>query len=685
MSFVHPGYLWFLGLLTLPILIHLFYFRRHKRFYFPSLKYLKQQDQEKKTVKNLKRWVVLACRLLLAAAFILAFAQPQWTDAKKTKDGIPITVIYIDNSYSMTAKGVEGILLSESKETAKRMINEGNSKTRYMLCSNALSGIERKVHNKLTAIQYVDELSLSRIPRNIASVMTFQDEYLRRYNQEIAKIASIQRILLSDFQKYNSSLDNYVAQNLEIPCKTHIVQTVPQRVENRTIDSLWTETPVHKPGQALTLFCRVNNHSDAPVENLDVTLLFDGKKRMTTLSVNAHQSGIANFTINPQRTGYLEGKLSVTDPTVTWDDEFFFTNRSAEVAKILIVNGNGATNSPEKVFQTEPFYEVSSKGEQSFGLSDLRRVDLLVLNGLNTLPSGMSELIKNYVNQGGSVFILPGLAIDQKEYNVLLNALGLATFSGTTDQGNQVASIQYRSTFFRGMFEKEKKDLNLPLIKTLNVQRGFRQSNSEILIQLRNNFPLLLHQRTNGNVFLLTACPDLFNGGIARHAIYPSMLLRAAELSIRSLSMYYTLGNAAQISLEHNGNADETINLLKDQEEHIPKQRQMDNRVLIQLNTPELMEHLSEGIYTLKGAQESLKIGINSDRTESLLSYMDESSLKNTFASKGIEQVDFKKLDRGASTLDLSLNDSSSYWEIFVILALIFALIEMAIIKFWNP
>ena len=685
MSFVHPEYLWFLTLLAIPILIHLFYFRRHKRFYFPSLKYIKQQEQEKKSVKNLKRWLILAFRLLLIAALIFAFAQPMFKGKGPAKDGIPVTLIYLDNSYSMSAKGVEGSLLSESKEISKRIVNEANSKMRFIICTNALSGIERKLHTKATAFRYLDEVQLNRTPRHLGTVLTFQDEYITRYHREIGKIASVQRILVSDFQTCTSDLAAYKPNMLPMPVENHVLQIIPQKMENRTIDSLWTEEPVHKPGQPIKLFFRVKNCSEMPVENLNVGLDFEGNKRSTNVSLKSNESQVSYFLITPTTTGFLEGTLSLSDPTVIWDDAFYFTNRSAKSGKVLLINGKESGAFPEKAFKTEPYYEIVSRNEESFNAQDLFNNDLVVLNELNSLPSGNADALKAFVAQGGSIFIIPGKDINQDEYNYLLKKLGMTPFSGTMDAGNQVSEIRYRSAFFRGMFEKEKQDLNLPLMKRIYSMGSSNQSNAEPLIILRNKLPLLLHYRTVGNVFLLTGSTEESNGGLVRHALYPSLLLRAAELSIRSLPLYYILGESSMLSMEKSNLSEEPVQLVRNQETFIPRQTQRGNLVSVQLNTPEMLERMNEGIYQVTGADLQAKIGINLNRGESNLNYRNQAGIQETFSRKGMDRINYSSLARGASSYSITLDKPNASWEIFVILALIFAMAEMAVIKFINP
>ena len=125
MWFVNPAFLWAFGLLAIPVLIHLFHFRRYKRVYFPSLKTLKELNREKKSIKSLKKWVILVLRLLAFASLVLAFAQPFFLkDQQKSVSGISVVSIYIDNSFSMSAKGMEGSLFNESKELARKLIEK---------------------------------------------------------------------------------------------------------------------------------------------------------------------------------------------------------------------------------------------------------------------------------------------------------------------------------------------------------------------------------------------------------------------------------------------------------------------------------------------------------------------------------------------------------------------------------
>ena len=246
MSFVHPGFLWFLSLLAIPILIHLFHFRRFKRFYFPSLKYLKEQEQEKKSVKKLRRLLILLTRLLALTSLIFAFAQPFFQSDKQVKGGIPVVSIYIDNSMSMGAKGTEGELLSEAKEASKKIIQNSSGNVRFFITTNSFSAIERKLHAKSTALQYIDQINFCKTPRPLNQVLSWQDEFLMRYHREEVNIANLDRIVFSDFQKSTATMGNYKSEKAPFTQRVHLIPCLPQSNENLSIDSVWQESPVHR-------------------------------------------------------------------------------------------------------------------------------------------------------------------------------------------------------------------------------------------------------------------------------------------------------------------------------------------------------------------------------------------------------------------------------------------------------
>lgn len=202
MKFVYPEFLWALFALAIPIIIHLFNFRKYKTLYFSSLQFIKHVDQQTRSTQKLKHLLVLALRLLVYTFIIFAFSQP-YIPANEGSEtaGKPVLAIYIDNSYSMTAKGTEGELLSEAREMSRKMINSATLETRILLTTNAMSGIEQRLLTKVDALDYLDKIEPSALVRSLDDVLNWQRAFIDKEHLNNQKIGVRQYVFFSDFQK----------------------------------------------------------------------------------------------------------------------------------------------------------------------------------------------------------------------------------------------------------------------------------------------------------------------------------------------------------------------------------------------------------------------------------------------------------------------------------------------------
>ena len=76
MKFLYPEFLFGLFTLIIPIIIHLFNFRRSKKVYFSSTRFLKNIKKSTSQKRQIKHFLILFSRLLFLTFLVLAFAQP---------------------------------------------------------------------------------------------------------------------------------------------------------------------------------------------------------------------------------------------------------------------------------------------------------------------------------------------------------------------------------------------------------------------------------------------------------------------------------------------------------------------------------------------------------------------------------------------------------------------------------
>src|SRR3954469_9249095 len=109
MHFIYPGFLVALAALSIPVIIHLFNFRRFRKIYFTNVRFLKEIKQDTKSRSRLKHLLVLFSRLLALTFLVLAFAQPFLPAKTNSAIGQSRRIsVYIDNSFSMDALSKNG-------------------------------------------------------------------------------------------------------------------------------------------------------------------------------------------------------------------------------------------------------------------------------------------------------------------------------------------------------------------------------------------------------------------------------------------------------------------------------------------------------------------------------------------------------------------------------------------------
>jgi len=200
MQFVHPELLWALLALSIPIIIHLFHFRRFKKVYFTNVRFLKEIKDEKSTRRRLRKLLVLLCRLLAFAFIILAFAQPFISEDDTAKFGKNNVSVFIDNSFSMTASSEDVPLMDKAKRKAEEIIAAYSETDRFQILSHEMKGYQLRWINKENTIQSIEEIELNPEVSMLENVLQIQQQYLPDDGNNII-------YYISDFQKASQTLN----------------------------------------------------------------------------------------------------------------------------------------------------------------------------------------------------------------------------------------------------------------------------------------------------------------------------------------------------------------------------------------------------------------------------------------------------------------------------------------------
>ncbi|MDD2984302.1 MAG: BatA domain-containing protein [Crocinitomicaceae bacterium] len=679
MKFEHPGFLFAFLLLAIPILIHLFNFRRYKTLYFSSLQFLKQVDQETKSVQKLKHLLVLITRILAFSALIIAFAQPYIPVDKTSKAGeIPVLAIYLDNSFSMTMKGTEGELISEAREQARKLINQASEGTRILLVTNEMNSLEQRLASKADAIDRLDQIKVSSMVRNTGEVLNWMRDELEKESANQQKIGTKQFVILSDFQKNSSDLAKLKSDSANY---YYPIQFVPQVFSNIYIDSIWFNDPNFKVDVNNELNIRVKNVGNQDLASVELQVEINDTKRSAFVEVEANQETVVAINYSDLKPGIKKGVARINDKQLYFDDDYFFSYEVKKNASILIINGENAVPNINQVYRLDSYYQVTEVNENSITQDVLQGKNLVVINGMNDISTGFSSTIFDFVKQGGALALFPGEKINASSWNQLLIQLNMPTLGAVQSEGVKIKSIQHQDAFFKGVFEKKPDNLNLPLQNKIYRTNNHSKSNALNLIQLQNGSPLLVRSNSNYTVFLFGSSLAPSFGNLTSNALFSTIVLRMAEMSQTRLPLSLTIGSDSKFPIFKMPKTESPIHIKNAEIDFIPSMEKLNQINYISIAGP-ASNILQAGMYELVSEKSLGTIALNYNRQESDIRTFKINEVKDLFTEREILNVKTTSISQGQSLSMTDLDKPIEYWRIFLILAIAFLIAEMAIIRF---
>ncbi|MBK7669582.1 MAG: BatA and WFA domain-containing protein [Sphingobacteriaceae bacterium] len=425
MSFVFPSFLYALFAVSIPIIIHLFNFRKYKTVYFTNVKFLRELKQESQSKSRLKELLILAARILAITCLVLAFAQPVLVDKTAViKTGDKAIGIYIDNSFSMEGLNKNGSLLSDAKKRANEIIDAFGNADRFMLLTNDFEGKHQRLLSKEEIKDAITELRISAAVKPLSSVVKRQNDFLKS-----SKAKDLRQFIISDFQKSVSDFKNMNADTL---ISTTLIPLAANNNNNIYIDSCWFETLVQQKGIIQKLNIRVWNKSNQAVENGTIKL-FINKQQIGIASYNADANSKAEtkLTFECKEEGFNFCSLKIEDYPIVFDDELFFSFNSKLNISALVINGKDSKTGThfKSLMQNDSLFNFKENNEQAIDYALFATSNLIVLNEVENFSSGLIAEITKYVDNGGYLAIIPATKANQQNYNDFYKTLNLPFIS----------------------------------------------------------------------------------------------------------------------------------------------------------------------------------------------------------------------------------------------------------------
>ena len=654
MNFAFPSFLWALSALSIPIIIHLFNFRRTTRIFFSNTRFLRQLRQETTQKRKLKQYLVLASRLLFLFFFVMAFAQPFLPAQEQMNSGREVT-IYLDNSYSMLSLvGEKTRALDAGIRFSKEIVSLFPQDTRYKLLTNDFAPFSNSFKTKTEIIDLLTQIRLSPVSRTFKEV----NQHIGTDQQDV--------FFLSDFQK--STLGALSPNLIDTLQSWRLVPIPLESATNVLVDSVYLEDPFMVGGQHNTLNVRLRNIGNKSREGLVLKLTInDVQSGTASVNLEANASALAKFDLAQGLKGWNRAVVSFTDFPVSFDNEFYITLNFSD--KIKIVEVRKGNTFIEKVFANTTLFSYRAFEQGNVDLGVLSQADLVILNNIETPDATLSGAIREHQRGSGSMLMVPSSKSDLNSYRSLIEGLVL-----TKDESTEMQILDkpdFQNPFFENVFEERSSSMAMPRSRSV-ISWGADRS---ALLKFKDGRPFLSRVH---NVFLLASPLDSKFSDFQSHALFVPVMYRIAASGHRVSQKPYYLLSESMVTLQADSLGGELPVRLVGKQEVVPAQRRNGDRVILEI--PKFS--IDPGFYYARVQQDTLGlVAFDMDKHESLLEQWSGEEVKSLLGNG-------KNISLFGSAAAGSFSDEikerylgTSLWKYALILALIFLLAEVLLIR----
>jgi len=650
MHFKYPAIFYFLFILIVPILIHLFNLKKFKKIEFTNVQFLKKISIETRKSSQVKKLLILATRLLCFTALIFTFSQP-YLGNKKIEDNRHY-YIYLDNSESLNTNGNNGNLL---KTATHDIIENSPENERYSLLTN--DDLRINISKK----ELKKDLRNIQISNNITS---FEDKInaiereLKNKSNDLYKI-----LLISDFQYFTKKINNEFT-NVTRPFS--VVKLTSNVKNNISVDSVYISTyNTYEKVVSVVIKNQGDEKNDIPIALYNSSKLINKR----SFSILKNEEKILEFPI--ENFHQFKGKIQIDfNESFMFDNVFYFTINSSKKTSILTIGKSLPYIS--KIFNSDEF-DYSSASLQNLNYNSISSQQLIILNQIQSITKVLESSILKFIENGGNLLVIPNKNIELNTYNSFFKKINSGEILNKYKDSLKITTINFEHPLFRDVFTKEVRNFEYPAV-ALNYTHNLK---GNAILMFENKTPFLYEVANSfSKIYLFSSPLDIQSSNIVNSPIIVPTLYNMAKQSLELTKPYYILQKENTIEISKKIEKNEILKISNQKKSFIPSQINFANKVVLStINEPK-----TAGFFDITLNRDTLNyLAYNNSPNESLLTFYDLNTVKkenkNITIFSSIKEY-FKEINEK--------NKVQSLWRLFLAIAIVSLLLEILILKFFS-
>jgi len=685
MNFLNPAILFGLLAASIPLILHLLNLRKQKKVEFSSLRFLKELQKSKIRRIKIKQILLLILRTLLIIFIVMAFARPvvesslpYFTSYSKTS-----AVIIIDNSYSLAASDEFGNRFRQSKNVALSILSElkegdeasvittSNNQDNY---SNSLTGDFDFLKDNISKIE------ISTEENNLKYAVTQANDLLKNtinLNKDVYIITDGQKNILNKMSDSVKIIDEKLGVLI-----AKVGRNSSFNIDNISIDSLRVISQIYTQNKVVEFEVGIKNNTNNDISGLIVSLSYDGERAaQKSLDIKSGKLGFINISAPVKETGIISGMVSIETDAIDEDNQRYFGFIVPEAPKICLIQEK------KDIFLDVLFNKVSESNIEidKFSVSESGKINLSLYDNLYLVNGKYSTTLLNrlelFVKEGGNLFVFANDERNEEFDNFMKKMnLNLGSFVDI-GEGSPInfSSMDKFHPIFDGVF-KGVTDGKM-MVESPNIYKLLPAVGGRVIINTPSGAFLTESRLGEGKVLYCGVASDLSWGNFPLTGIYPSLIHKSISYlsSGSETSVFAKSGEKVVINVPNKKSGNKKFKIIDPNEKVFFQQS-----VKLASGNNLYFENLSEtGVYKIYNSNDLgvSSVAINHFKEESEQIYLSDEALKESFENQFVNEPAVELLEdlENIDTEIIRAKLGTELWKIFIVLALLTALIEMLV------
>jgi len=689
MNLLNPLALFGLLAAGIPLLLHLLNLRKLRVVEFSSLRFLHELQQTRVRRLRLQQILLLILRTLIIVFAVLSFARPTvpgklplLASAQRTS-----VVILVDNSASMEASDGRGQRFTQAQQAARSIIDGLQDGDEVVVIP--MAGLDRRQDAAFTrtfavAKEALDKLRPTDDRADVVRALSVTDGLLREAVHGHREVFIVSDLQSSSFTRIDGDSTTPLREKASV-FLVRIGEGIAGLERNLSIDSVAVLTSLVRSDRPVEIEASVRNGSTEDVMGSLVTLSFDGV-RVAQRAIDIPAGSTRNIVVSapPQRRGIISAAVELERDAIVRDNIRWTAVIVPPRPRTILIGSSADVGFVRTVLTLPGLEDVAPEltyfPTVSAAASQLSTADAIVICGGPVSGSDIA-LLKSVIERGAGLYIN---AFDGDDLPALGAAFGL-TIQGMVEAPSsapwRIKNLERKHPLFQGVFKStgDDRSVETPVIsRQRSVTGGTMLASSDagvILAETSIGAGRVIYcglaPTTSWSTWPMTG---LFAATTVRSVLYLTMPRDAAVHALRgetvSLPVPPRLASRDQFALTDVTNTTTMIS---------PVRLPSSVRVSIPSQDASGVVKVTSDETSPVGA-----VAFNSPVAESQLQFDDVDEAVGRIKTL-VEDKDRVLGINDAADLRKSITEArtgSELWPLFVVLALLSALGEMAVARY---